>query len=197
MDINFRLIKSLFFTGAIVMAALSSGACSEDEDDWGSKITHEVNSNVDFSTFKTFKVINPLDENLGEEPPEELVKVMDDLIAEINSQMTALGLKEQDDNPDLSVSPFVKGDQNTTPVTFYDYFYGYYWGYEYTWTVDVEYATGTLVIDVVDAGASDSLTDDELVFRGTVSGIMGQDIDVIQLQLRNSVNAIFEGWPAE
>ena len=194
----FNITKKVAFILITSFSFSVLSACSEEDESYNPDISHEINDNLDFTKYKTFSVINPLDKNLDEKPPQELIDVMDELISEITRQMKELGLKEDNDNPDLQASPFVKGDYNSTPVTFYDYFYGYYWGYEYTWTVEVNYTSGSLIIDVVDThGTKDKLTDDELAFRGTVSGIMGQDIDVIQLQLRNAVDAIFKGWPKD
>jgi hypothetical protein len=192
----FNYLQILAGTAAAILFIATVSACDDEETGYSPEITHEVNESIDFKTFKTFSVINPLNENIENPPPEKLIDIMDDLIAEIKKQMNSLGLTENTTNPDLKISPFIRSNEKTTPVIFYDYFYGYYWGYEYTWTIDVDYTMGTLILDVVAIGDAADTTDDILVFRGTVEGIMGQDTEIIKLQLRNSVDAIFKGWPS-
>jgi hypothetical protein len=178
-------------------------ACSEDESTASRyEISTEVNPDVDFSAFQTFDVVDPTTEqdpedmpDGGDGAPEDFLRLKDELLMSIVKEMEALGLTRDTSSPDLMVSPFMRADEKTGDVQFYSYFYGYHWGYEYTWTVNVEYAYGTLIIDVVDLGADDDLDDDVLVFRGIAEGVLGRDTDVVLLQTRNAMDAIFAGWP--
>ncbi len=200
-------LLGLMLVGVLVLAMGMVMSCDDDDDGKSSlqTVSYEVNSDLDFSLYETFNIVDP-DEGTepadggvsdgGVQPPDDYEQMSNEFVTEIRRQMEALGLTEVEENPDLSVSVFVKSENTTSDVTFYSYYYGYYWGYEYTWTVQVDYAYGTVIIDVVDLGADDDdLDDDVLAFRGVVEGIAGQTLDVALLQIRNAVDAIFAGWP--
>jgi hypothetical protein len=211
MKLNRKNIVFGSTTGAslvLVSAMLCALGCSEEESTESTQtVEHEINDEADFSQFRTFTVVDPSAEaaegetdsdaaDAGvEEPPYNLADLNAEVLTEIDAQMTGLGLTRDDDAADLSVTYFAKKETFEDYVTFYDAYYGWYWGYEYTWTMEVEYDTGTLIIDVVDLGASDGVGDDLLVFRGIAEGLLGSDKDVQLLQIRNAVDAIFEGWP--
>jgi hypothetical protein len=188
--------------GALV-AMVGPLACSDDTATQERyQVTTEVNPDTDFSEFQTFDVVDPTEEldpedlpDGGVGAPEDFLAIKDELLMSIVKEMEALGLTLDTENPDLKVSPFMRVDEKTGDVMFYSYFYGYYWGYEVTATVNVEYDLGTLILDVVSLGESPDINDDVLVFRGIVEGVLGREIDVVLLQTRNAVDAIFAGWP--
>jgi hypothetical protein len=186
-----------------LVAMVSPMACSDDDDTQERyEVTIEVNPDVDFSQFQTFDVVDPTEDldpedtpDGGVGAPEDFLALKDELLMSIVKEMEALGLTLDTENPDLMVSPFMRVDEKTSDVMFYSYFYGYYWGYEYTWTVNIDYNLGTLILDVVSLGSSPDINDDVLVFRGIAEGVLGREIDVVLLQTRNAVDAIFAGWP--
>jgi hypothetical protein len=185
-----------------VVTMVGSMACEDDETQKHYEVTIEVNPDVDFSQYKTFDVVDPTEdldpEDLpdgGVGAPEDFLALKDELLMSIVKEMEALGLTLDTENPDLMVSPFMRVEEKTGDVMFYSYFYGYYWGYEFTWTVTVDYGLGTLILDVVSLGSSPDINDDVLVFRGITEGVLGREIDVVLLQTRNAVDAIFAGWP--
>jgi hypothetical protein len=178
-------------------------ACDDDETTQERyEISTEVNPDVDFSAFQTFDVVDPTEEqdpedmpDGGDGAPEDFLQLKDELLMSIVKEMEALGLTLDTENPDLVVSPFMRAEDKVGDVMFYSYFYGYYWGYEFTWTVDIEYKLGTIILDVVSVGDSPDISDDVLAFRGIVEGALGRELDVVLLQTRNAVNGIFAGWP--
>ena len=201
-----RGMLGLALTGLLMLAFGTVIGCDDDDDENSGPqtVSHEINEDLDFSLYETFNIADP-DEggepadggvsDGGAVPPDDYDAIKDEFITEITRQMVELGLTEVEEDPDLRVSVFVKSEESDSDVTFYSYYYGYYWGYEYTWTVNVEYMYGTIIIDVVDLGTDDGETDDVLAFRGVVEGISGQILDVVLMQIRNSVDAVFAGWP--
>lgn len=197
----------LALIGWLVLTLGTVAGCDDDDDDNSGPqtVSWEINEDVDFSLYETFNIVDsdedtePADGGVsdgGVEPPDDYERMEEEFITEITRQMEELGLAEVEEDPDLSVSVFVKTEETDSDVTFYSYYYGYYWGYEYTWTVNVEYMYGTVIIDVVDLGDDNDISnDDVLAFRGIVEGISGQILDVALLQIRNAVNAVFAGWP--
>ncbi len=186
-----------------LVTTVGSIACSEDESTQERyEITTEVNPDADFSQFQTFDVVDPTEEldpedipDGGGGAPEDFLRFKDELLMSIVKEMEALGLTRDTENPDLVVNPLWRVAEKTGDVMFYSYFYGYYWGYEFTWTVNIDYNLGTLILDVVSLGENPDISDDVVVYRGIAEGILGRDTDVVLLQTRNAVNAIFADWP--
>ena len=204
-DINQRITIVSTAVLALLGAMAVFVGCSDDEKQETQTVKHEINEDVDFSTYKTFDLVDPIGgETEGDagvsdagDAPLDLEDINAEILSEIETQMEGLGLTRDKADPDLMVSYFTNEDPSKTSVTFYDYFYGYYWGYEFTWTVNVEYDAGTLIIDVVDLGDSPDVKDDVLAFRGTAEGVLAQNQDVRLMQMRNAVDAVFKGWPSE
>ncbi len=202
--------KIFLVAAGLYLFAFGLGCTSDDDDPSYKSIDHEINEDLDFTTYKTFDIVDPLGDapgdidagagdggtsEPGDDAPGALVELNDEIQAAIETEMLALGLTRDTVNPDLMASPLVRVSSGTETVGFYDYFYGFYWGYEYTWTIDVDYELGTLIIDVVDLGDAPDGFDDVLAFRGVAEGVMAEDQAVVEIQLRNAVNAIFAGWP--
>jgi hypothetical protein len=190
-----------------LVAMVGPMACSDDDETQKHyEVTIEVNPDADFSQYQTFDVVDPTEDldpedtpdggvDGGVGAPEDFLALKDELLMSVVKEMEALGLTLDTENPDLMVSPFMRVDEKTSDVMFYSYFYGYYWGYEFTWTVNIDYNLGTLILDVVSLGSSPDINDDVLVFRGIAEGVLSREIDVVLLQTRNAVDAIFAGWP--
>lgn len=196
--------------GMLAVFAFSAFGCDEEEEEEKLQtVTYEINDEVDFAQYETFSIVNPLAGTEGEDAdagvedggvsdaPFGIEDINAEVLAEIETQMTGLGMTVDDSDPNLMVTYYAKKESYTDPVTFYDYYYGPYWGYEYTWTMEVEYDVGTMIVDVVDLGTSADSDDDLLVFRGIAEGVFGQDPGFQLLQVRNAVYAVFQGWPAK
>lgn len=111
---------------------------------------------VDFSTFKTFGFF-PIPQDM--KTSELVLKRIGDAIAK---DLTAKGLTETQDNPDLLIAAHT-GVKDKVQVSSYGYGYAPYyhrgyWGASQT-TVH-QYEEGTLIIDIVDNA------EDELIWRG-------------------------------
>ncbi|HLT34675.1 MAG TPA: DUF4136 domain-containing protein [Enhygromyxa sp.] len=185
--------------GATLGAGLLLGACKDDEQQdeqssYEAKIEVEVNPDVDFSQYTSFDVVNPAPNAAGDPPPQfiDFQLEVEDAIA---AELSAKGLTRDRNSPQLLVNPMVSLEPASSAAQFYESYYGWYWGYEALWAFNYDYTEGSLVIDVVDRGNPDDLGDDVLVYRGAAYGLMAQDREVIQLQLRNATQAIFAEWP--
>lgn len=172
------------------------GACAEDEPDasYEPDIEVEVNPDADFSQYTSFDIVDPIPSASGD-PPPEFRNVQTTLEDAIVAELSDKGLTRDRNSPQLLVNPLVSLEPATDAAQFYQAYYGWYWGYEYLWTVNYEYVDGSLVLDVVDRGNPDDDADDLLVYRGAARGLMAEDLDVIELQLRNATQAIFAQWP--
>lgn len=189
---NRNLLHICMFFGAGVLM----GACAEDEPEptYEPSIAVETNNEVDLSKYTTFDIVDPSPNAMGD-PPPEFVEVQDELVNAIEAELNDKGLTRDPNSPQLLVNPLVNVQQATAAATFYEAYYGWYWGYQYAWTTTYEYLDGSLLIDVVDRGSPDDMADDVLVYRGVAQGLMAQDLDVIELQIRNATKAIFAQWP--
>jgi hypothetical protein len=133
----------------------------------------------DFSQIGTFSWMPTAGETLEQSDPF----LHSHIVNTIEYQLTSHGLTEVSENPDVLVTYYGSTD---TEVRLQSDSYGYgwggyggpgwgYYGYGYggygrvgpvsTTTRVVEYETGTLIVDIVDARS------DELIWRGTVSDI--------------------------
>jgi hypothetical protein len=195
----------------LLLPIVTALGCDEEEEETKLQtVSYEVNGDADFELFQTFGIVDPMtgavadgdagtsDEDAGvSDDPFGLSDINSEILAEIETQLTGVGLDMVTENPDLLVTYYANKDKQTDPVTFYTYYYGPYWGYEYTWTTDVTYEAGTLVIDVVDVGPTADVDDDVLVYHGVAEGVLGEDPGVQLLQVRNAVYEIFKGWPEQ
>jgi hypothetical protein len=133
----------------------------------------------DFSQVRTFSWMSTAGETLERSDPF----LHSHIINTIEYQLTKNGLTEVSDNPDVRVTYYGSTDSQVR-LQSDSYGYGWggyggpgwgYYGYGYgaygrvgpvsTTTRVVEYETGTLVVDIVDART------DALIWRGTVSDI--------------------------
>jgi len=139
------------------------------------------NEGYDFSQVHTFSWLPTAGATLERSDPF----LHSHIVNTIEYQLTSNGLTEVSDNPDVRVTYYGSKD---TEVRLQSDSYGYGWGgyggpgwgyYGYgaygrvgpvsTTTRVVEYETGTLVVDIVDART------DELIWRGIVSDIAISD----------------------
>jgi hypothetical protein len=172
------------------------GACAEEEPEpsYEPVVEVEVNRDVDLSKYTSFDIIDPAPSAEGE-PPPQVIEAQAQLEDAIVAELSAKGLTRDRKSPQLLVNPLVNVEQATSAARYYEAYYGWYWGYEYLWTLEYDYLDGSLVLDVVDRGDPDDVGDDLLVYRGAVHGLLAEDIDVIELQIRNATQAIFAQWP--
>jgi hypothetical protein len=182
----------------LLAAGIVAPACADEDDvpdePYQPTVETEINPDVDFSQYSSFDVIDPEAAVDGDPPPEFAAyqqQINDSVIAELRGE----GLTHDPDDPQLLVNPFVSIEAATGAYTFYDAYWGWYYGYEYLWTLRYDYTDGSLMFDVVDRGDPDDIADDVLVYRGVAVGLLGEDPEIIKLQIRNATRAIFADWP--
>jgi len=160
------------------------------------KVTHDVNSNADFSKFKTFALYNPTgDESPISEMNRNRVK------SAIIATMMAKGYTEADTTTaDLLVNPVAitkEGKSVTANTDYYGYggFYRpYYWGgmgmmsSNTTFSVD-NYIDGSLIIDVIDRGKR------ELIWEGVGNSEIDGPIKDPDTKIPKAINKIMATLP--
>jgi len=174
-----RFVSFLFLAGLFLVWGCSSFSYKTDFD-----------PAVDFSTYKTYMWYAgkmPDDDALSKDP---LVKKR--VLAGIDKALKEKGYSEgTEDNYDFVVITHA-GNKQKTQITNYGYGgygygrYGMGWGgYGGYGTTDVyQYDETTLVIDIVDAKSK------ELVWRGTVTGVVGEPKSQEEQQQR--IDAVVE-----
>jgi hypothetical protein len=180
-------------------------ACTEDKDEELPELPvvaglHDMT--VDFSSYKTFDVVEPGEVPADEPAPKAYLEsnriaVVQAIIAEMEER----GYVRDQNDPDLLVSPLVRLQEVEVVVTeaWYDYYYGYYWGYGYPWYDQdvVQLEAGTLIIDAVDVGERENVDDDKLVFRGYATAIMPPQPTDVSHELTEVISEIFDFWPSK
>lgn len=194
-----NMCKKASIGSLVLISSLAVLACADDKDTTAAPaqqptIETEINPDADFSQFTSFDLIDP-ETAIDEEPPPDFDSYQAAIEAAVIDELTRKGLTYDTGAPDLLVNPFVSVEQVSEAYSFYDAYWGWYYGYEYLWTTEVEYAEGSLLIDVIDRRERDDIADDVLVYRGVAQGLLAQDSEVIKLQLRNATHAIFADWP--
>ncbi len=145
------------------------------------KVTVEFDRAADFSKYKTFAI---RDGRLSSKNPalnSDLVKKR--LDSDIERYLTARGLTEVSEHPDLNVVYRFGAARRVKVETYPAGWYG--WGRR---AVRVPYAEGTLVIDLRDTSAH------SLVWRG-ISSEEKEDPNKIEGKLDDMVKKSFEKYP--
>ncbi|MFO7566444.1 MAG: DUF4136 domain-containing protein [Enhygromyxa sp.] len=190
-------IASLLGACLLLAACGDEGEASEDESGaYEPTVEVEVNQNADLSRYTTYDIVNLTPSPQGI-PPRALLDVQAQIDDAIVAELGSRGLTRDRSSPQLLVNPLVNREPTTSTGEFYQSMFGWYWGYDYVWTVEFEYAEGSLVLDVVDRGDVDDVGDDLLIYRGAVHALIAQDSEVIRRELRSSVQAMFAGWPGQ
>jgi hypothetical protein len=188
--------RKQFPVTALLGFGLFAGACADDEvaAEYEPVVEIEVNPDVDLSQYATFDIVDPK-LNAEGEPPPNFTAIQAELEQAIVDEMRVKGLTRVSGSPQLLINPLINVEPATDAAQFYQSAYGWYWGYEYLWTVQYEYTEGTLVLDVLDVADPELAGDDVLVYRGAVMGLLAEDLDVIELQIRNATAAVLASWP--
>lgn len=125
------------------------------------RVRFDYERGVSFSQFRTFDFYEV---PRGVDADRLVLKRIDESIAR---ELTAKGLTQTSDNPDLLVAVHTQSKDKINVTnwgySFADYYYFGYWGMGPTQTTVHQYEEGTLVIDLVDNA------DDELIWRGVAS----------------------------
>ncbi|MBV7529735.1 DUF4136 domain-containing protein [Chitinophaga sp. sic0106] len=165
------------------------------------KVTHDVNSQANFTNYKTFAVYNPGTRGNARASVSELNRNRVD--QGIIAAMTAKGYTQADTSTaDLLVNPITVAKQGQSVTANTDY-YGYggfyrpygYWGggmgmasSNTTYNVD-KYIDGSLIIDVVDR------SDRKLLWQGVGNSQIDGPIKDPDTKIPEAVSKIMESFP--
>ncbi len=106
------------------------------------RVTSDRDHRVNFSKYKTFMWVHE------PEPREAFMK--ERIVASVNAQLVARGMRQVDDGADLAVGANMATEEKHTWETYYN---GDGWGWGSGWSVTKEktYEVGTLTVDLFDA----------------------------------------------
>ncbi len=109
------------------------------------KVTFDYDHSADFSHYHTFMWVR--------EPEPEHAFMKERIMAAINRELAAKGMREVSDGADLAVGANVATEERHTWQTYYDgsdWWWGG-WGGSWAWTTEYVYEVGTLTVDLFDA----------------------------------------------
>ena len=159
---------------------------------FGQKVTVDVDSTVNFSTFKTFCWAGGL---VARNP---LITQM--IIAAVENELTARGLTRSDNNPDIKVAVVAATgmDIQTVGPTWNSANYRTWGGYTNPAAL-MNVTTGTMLVDLVDTQRDIS------VLRGVAketltrspSGDMTGDAKSVEQLIKKAVSKIFKKYPVQ
>ncbi|MGD8376873.1 MAG: DUF4136 domain-containing protein [Acidobacteriota bacterium] len=153
------------------------------------KITIDYAHEVDFSKFKTFQYTET-EKTKAEDPlmAERIVKLL-------KEELTGMGLKETDDNPDLKVTyHLATKDDKVLMTTGFGYGgFGMGWG---AWgggigtatTTEATFTEGTLIVDAYET------SDNKMVWRGTGTVTVKSDPEKQVKQIQRIFEKMAAKW---
>jgi len=182
--ISTLLLKSLACTALLVQAG--NTFASEDNVDY--------DHSVDFSKFHTFQMADTSKGALAQSN-----QLMDQRVHDmVVKHMTALGMKEVTESPDLVVTYDASTQQNHVLNTFgapmgpVGFGMGVGWrrfgGVGMATTTETTFTDGTLVIDVY------TPPDNKMVWRGTAEAAVSDNPETTTKHIEKSLNKLFEKW---
>jgi len=182
--ISTLLLKSLACTALLVQAG--NTFASEDNVDY--------DHSVDFSKFHTFQMADTSKGALAQSN-----QLMDQRVHDmVVKHMTALGMKEVTESPDLVVTYDASTQQNHVLNTFgapmgpVGFGMGVGWrrfgGVGMATTTETTFTDGTLVIDAY------TPPDNKMVWRGTAEAAVSDNPETTTKHIEKSLNKLFEKW---
>lgn len=184
-------------TAALLATGVALSGCASSPN-----VIANTDASANFAGFKTFGFAP----TLGTDRGGNRTALSRYLVAATTREMTARGLTEASDNPDLlinfntNVSDKVRIDNNPMPMGppvvvgrrgYYGYRSGMYgtWG-TYNQTTATQYTQGTLNIDVVDAARK------QLVWEGVVTKTITQkSVENLETTIDTAVTSAFTKFP--
>jgi hypothetical protein len=172
--------KSFVLTAALVLMATPAV---------GQKISIDHDDSIDFSHFITFVVVET-----GNDLKETDPLVHDRVIAAIKTQLTAVGMEEVEEGPQLTITYHASEEEDTRINSTYD---GLGWGSSGTRGMPgvsktdsniVTYTTGTLIIDI-----SESI-EKKLIWRGTAPGVLAGKPQKKAKRINRAIEKLAAEW---
>lgn len=185
-------MKKIFFVFLLAICVLAE-SCSD------LKVTSDYDKSADFTSFSTF---NLMTNDEGMTAPDGVSRLTVSFIEESIIDQLMKRNYTLSDNPDIGVYYYIKVAEKTkltggSSVGVYagnPYYYGYYGGYGYysTSIQEVNYAEGSLIIELVD------MKENKAIWQGVATQSVTQS-SVTDKQIQQIVNSIFfkYKWKAE
>jgi hypothetical protein len=178
-------MKPSIILAAAILLMSTSVVCAQ-------KVTVDVDTTVNFSTFKTFGFAGGM---VARNPI-----ISQTIVAAVESELTARGLTRKDDNPDITVAVAAAAGMDIQAVgpTWNNTNYTTWGGYNNPAAL-MNITTGTLLLDLVDRKK------DMSVFRGvaketlnrSTSADVAADAKSVEKLIKKAVNKMFKKYPAQ
>jgi hypothetical protein len=144
------------------------------------KVTSDYDHSVNFYTYKTFKWIQE------PEPKEPFMKGR--IVAAVNAQLQARGLRPVSDGADLMIGANVATEEKHTWETYYSGS-GWGWGSGWSETTEKTYEVGTLVVDLFDAKGK------KLVWQGVATDTLSYKPEKRTRDYAKQIEKMFKNFP--
>src|SRR5262245_54676483 len=178
-----RLMKASLILAAAILSLSASSVLAQ-------KVTVDVDSTVNFSTFETFGW------DKGKVARNPIISEL--IIAAVESELTARGLRKSIDNPDIKIAVLAAVDMDLQAVgpTWNNVNYATWGGYRNPAAL-MSVTTGTLLIDLLDSKNGMS------VFRGvaketltrSASADQATDARSVEKLVKKAVSKMFKKYP--
>ena len=144
------------------------------------KVKSDYDHGINFSKYQTFMWIR--------EPQPEDPFMKDRIMAAVNAQLEARGLRQISDGADLAVGAHIASEERHTWQTYYDGA-DWWWGGGWEWTTETVYEVGTLTVDLFDAG------NHKLVWQGVGTDTIPFKPDRQTKRNSKLIEKMFKGFP--
>jgi len=190
--------KFIFYLSIIVLM----GSCYPNGADYYEELDivyTDYDDEFDFASLGTYSIPDQIVKITGEllegEDPEFVKEPQNSqMLAKIESNMTALGWTKTEDPAEADLVLFPAVWTNTTIYYWYDYwcwYYPYYCGWGWGYPSVSSYTTGTFVMTLVVDG--DNYIDPARVWTGAVNGLLSGSYNVTRVN--NAIDQAFKQSP--
>ncbi|MEM8895697.1 MAG: DUF4136 domain-containing protein [Bacteroidota bacterium] len=161
------------------------------------KVTADMDKEVDFSKFKTYKFLGWQDDS------DKLINELDQrrLRDAFKNELSSRSLTYSDGDADIAISLFVVTENKTSTTAYTDYYggYGRYrrgpwgWGGGFASTTyqESDYVQGTLVMDVYDESTG------SLAWQGVVSGAVSDNPQRREKTIPKTIKKLMKKYPVK
>ena len=145
-------------------------------------VTSDHDHTVNFSKYKTFMWVH--------EPEPTVAFMKERIIASVNAQLVARGMRQVNDGADLAVGANMATEEKHTWETYYN---GDGWGWGAGWAVTKEktYEVGTLTVDLFDAHSR------KLVWQGIGTDTVSTKPEKRNRDTDKEIEKMFKHFPGE
>jgi hypothetical protein len=175
-------MKSAVVLLAVTLALVATPAVAQ-------KVYVDHDDAVDFSTVTTFVFVET-----GDDLKESDPLAHDRVVAAIRTQFVAVGMREVEEGPQLSVTYHASEEKETRINTTHT---GLNWGSSWvrgssgiskTDSNVITYTTGTLVVDIVEVEG------ETLIWRGTAPGVLTGNPQKKEKRVNRAIDKLVKEW---